>query len=121
MAKGRQAGRVSEKTGTATAGATAGGGHVALRVSPKQLTPNEVVAYNLHRARNMRGWTQEQAAERLEPFLGKRWSKASFSAAERSVTSDRAREFTVDELVAFARCFDLPPRWFMTLPPETRE
>lgn len=51
---------------------------------PLTLTPNRVVAYNLARARSLRGWTQEQAAERLEPFLGVRWSKATFSAAERS-------------------------------------
>src|SRR5215207_10252431 len=101
MAEGRQAGRVFEKTGTFTAGAAiAAGGYVTVRVAPEVLTPNQLVAYNLHRARIMRGWTQEEAAEQLEPFLGKRWSKASFSAAERSVTGDRAREFTVDELVA---------------------
>jgi transcriptional regulator with XRE-family HTH domain len=85
------------------------------------LTPNQLVAYNLQRARTMRGWTQEQAAERLEPFIGKRWSKASWSSAERSVTGERPREFTADELIAFARCFELPPPWFLSLPLETKE
>ena len=48
-----------------------------------QLTPNQIVAYNLAQARVMKGWTQEQAAEELELYLGVRWSKASFSS-ERS-------------------------------------
>jgi len=81
------------------------------------LTPNQIVAENLYRARILRGWTQEQAAEVLEPYLGVRWSKATFSAAERSVSRrDRIREFTADELVAFSRAFLLPIPWFF-LPP----
>ncbi len=81
-----------------------------------KLTPNQVVAYNLMAARALRGWTQEQAAEKLEPYLGTRWSKATFSAAERSVSGERIREFTADELFAFTRGFDLPLWWFF-LPP----
>jgi hypothetical protein len=81
------------------------------------LTPNQVVAYNLAQARMLKGWTQEEAAEALEPFLGRRWSKASFSSAERSVDSDRVRQFDADEIVAFARAFDLPVSWFFLPPP----
>jgi transcriptional regulator with XRE-family HTH domain len=77
------------------------------------LTGNQLVAQNLRLARELRGLTQEQAAERLEPFLGARWSKATFSAAERSaVEGTRAREFSADELLAFANAFDLPLFWF---------
>lgn len=81
------------------------------------LTPNQVVAYNLAQARLLRGWTQEEAAAALEPHVGKRWSKATFSAAERSVAGDRVRQFDADEIVAFARAFALPVSWFFLPPP----
>jgi len=81
------------------------------------LTPNQVVAYNLAQARLLRGWTQDQASEALEPHVGKRWSRATFSAAERSVDGDRVRQFDADEIVAFARAFDLPVSWFFLPPP----
>lgn len=81
------------------------------------LTPNQVVGYNLARARELKGWTQDQAAEALEPYLGVRWSKASFSQAERSVAGGFVRNFTADEIVAFARAFDQPVTWFFMPPP----
>jgi len=84
---------------------------------PPALTPNQVVAYNLHRARTLRQWTQEEAAEALEQHLGKLWSKAVFSAAERSVDGQRIRPFDADELVAFARAFELPLLYFLMPPP----
>ena len=80
------------------------------------LTANQVVAYNLAQARDQKGWTQEEAADALAPHLGRRWSRASFSAAERSVDGDRVRMFDADEIVAFARTFDLPVSWFF-MPP----
>ena len=82
-------------------------------------TPNQVVAYNLWRARSIHGWSQEQAAERLEPYLGERWSRAVFSAAERSVAGKRVRQFSADDLVAFAAGFDLPIDFFFWPPPES--
>ncbi len=85
------------------------------------LTPNQVVAYNLAQARLLRGWTQEEAAAALEPHVGKRWSKATFSAAERSVAGDRVRQFDADEIVAFARAFGLPVSWFFLPPPPWAE
>lgn len=81
------------------------------------LTPNQIVAFNLAEARLWRNWTQEEAAEALEPYLGVRWSKGSFSAAERSVDGGRVRQFSADEIVAFARAFDLPVGWFFLPPP----
>lgn len=84
------------------------------------LTPNQIVAFNLYRARALRGWTQQEAAERLEKYLGTRWSKASFSAAERSVAGERVRQFSADEITAFAIAFDLPIGWFF-LPPGASE
>ena len=81
------------------------------------LTPNQVIAYNLAQARTDKGWTQDEACEALEPYLGSRWSKASYSAAERSVDGNRIRQFDADEIVAFARAFELPVTWFFMPPP----
>lgn len=80
------------------------------------LTPNQVVALNLPRARMVRGWTQEQAAEALAPYLGTKWSVANFSAIERSVDGGRIRQFTADELFALSRAFRLPIGFFLTPP-----
>lgn len=82
-------------------------------------TPNQVVAYNLARAREHRGWTQKEAAERLQAHLGgKPWSVTAWSAAERSVGGERVRQFDADELIAFARTFDLPITFFLLPPPD---
>ena len=81
------------------------------------LTPNQIVAYNLAQARAWKGWTQQEAAAELEPYLGTRWSKASMSAAERSVDGQRVRQFSADELVAFSRCFGVPVGFFFLPPP----
>jgi transcriptional regulator with XRE-family HTH domain len=79
-------------------------------------TPNQIVAHNIAKARLLRGWTQDQAAEACAPYLGARLSPASWSALERSVDGGRIREITADELVAFARAFDLPIGFFLTPP-----
>ena len=36
------------------------------------MTPNQIVALNVARARALRGWTQEQAAEALAPLPGRK-------------------------------------------------
>ena len=79
-------------------------------------TPNQIVAHNITRARLLRGWTQDQAAEACELYLGTRLSTASWSALERSVDGTRIRQIDADELVAFARAFDLPVGFFLTPP-----
>jgi hypothetical protein len=79
-------------------------------------TPNQIVAHNIAKARLLRGWTQDQAAAACAPYLGARLSPASWSALERSVDGGRIREITADELVAFARAFDLPIGFFLTPP-----
>jgi transcriptional regulator with XRE-family HTH domain len=81
------------------------------------LSPNQVVAFNLARAREHKGWTQDEAAEALAPYLGTRWSKASVSQAERSIAGKFIRNFDADEIVAFARAFELPVGWFFLPPP----
>src|SRR5436190_4364372 len=72
------------------------------------MSPNQVVAYNLAQARAWKNWTQDEAADALASFLGTRWSKASFSQAERSVGGKFVRNFSADEFIAFARAFELP-------------
>lgn len=87
---------------------------------PKTADLNEVVAFNFRAARELRGWTQEEAAARLEPLLGQRLPQASISAIERAYESDRRREFDAQELLAFALAFDLPLIWFLLPPPGDR-
>lgn len=82
-----------------------------------RMTANQVVAYNLRVARTYRGLNQEEAAERLEPYLGTRWSRATFSNAERSIDGKRIKQFSADEIVAFSLAFELPIAWFF-VPPE---
>src|SRR5438270_2437306 len=83
------------------------------------LPPAEFVALNLFEARRLRGWTQQEAAERLTPYLKNRWTKSTLSAAEKSGQEGKKwRDFNARELVAFSRVFQLPVAWFF-LPPET--
>jgi transcriptional regulator with XRE-family HTH domain len=85
------------------------------------LDANQVVAYNFRAARELRGWTQDHVAYLLAQHLGQQLPKASISAIERSVDSDRRREFDAQELVAFALTFDLPIVWFLLPPPGAEE
>ncbi|MEU9285999.1 hypothetical protein AB0D57_15045 [Streptomyces sp. NPDC048275] len=78
---------------------------------------NEVVAYNMTRARKERGWTQQNVAERLQRYTGRQWSNASISAAERSWQGGRSRKFDANELVALSVIFDYPVAYFL-LPPD---
>jgi len=88
------------------------------KLLPRTWTPNQVVAHNLTRARLLRGWTQEQAAAALAPYLGAKLSVPSFSAIERSVAGTRVKQFTADELIALSRAFELPLGWWFTPPDE---
>jgi hypothetical protein len=85
--------------------------------TPHTLNVNQVVAYNVARARRDRGWTQVETSERLAPFLGYRLHQAGVSAIERTYDSERRRNIDVADVVAFARCFDLPIGWFFLPPP----
>ncbi|MGH9122752.1 MAG: helix-turn-helix domain-containing protein, partial [Acidimicrobiales bacterium] len=81
------------------------------------MSANQIVAFNLALARSWRRWTQEEAAAAIEPYLGVRWSKASVSQAERSVNGNFVRNFSADEIVAFAQAFEVPVTWFFMPPP----
>jgi hypothetical protein len=79
-------------------------------------TPNQVVASRIADARMIRGMTQEEAADALAPYIGARWSGATFSIVERSVDGKRIRQFTADDLLALSRAFDLPIGFFLSPP-----
>jgi transcriptional regulator with XRE-family HTH domain len=78
---------------------------------------NEIVAYNFRRARELRGLTQDEAADRLAPFLGTRLKQAAVSGIEGAYGGAKRREFDAQELLAFACGFDLPIIWFLIPPP----
>lgn len=85
------------------------------------MTPNQIVAANLRRARRLRDeMTQDEAAKLLEPYLGERWTRARWSQAERSIVGKRVRPFSADEVAAFSQAFDLPVPWFL-MPPAPEE
>ena len=87
-------------------------------VDPRpQVDLNQVVAFNVRAARELRGWTQEEFAERLERYLGTRLTQSSMSAIERAWDGDRRRQFDAHELLIFAMVFDLSMIWFL-LPPK---
>jgi len=85
---------------------------------PSEIDLNQVVAYNIREVRQLRGWTQEELAERLEPYLGQRLSQAGVSAIERAWDGERRREFDAHELLMYAMVFDLPIIWFLLPPPD---
>ena len=92
-----------------------------LPAPPKVLDANQVVAYNFRAARKLRGWTQEEAARRLAPYLGQVLPKASISGIERSFDGERRRNFDAQELVAISLAFDLPVVWFLLPPPSAAD
>jgi transcriptional regulator with XRE-family HTH domain len=83
----------------------------------RRWTASQVVAHNLARARELRGLTQTEVAQRLSRFTGSKWSQTTVAQAEGSIGGQRVRQFTANELVALARTFDLPVLFFF-MPPD---
>lgn len=83
----------------------------------RRWTASQVVAHNVTRARELRGLTQVEVAERLSRFTGTKWTQATVAQAEGSVGGQRVRQFTANELVALARTFDLSILFFF-MPPD---
>ena len=82
--------------------------------APKgSLSTNQVVAANLRLARERSGMTQTALAEKLSDLTGRTYSKATISAMERSADKGQKRLFDVQELLEFARLFELPMGWFL--------
>ncbi|MGW1609447.1 helix-turn-helix domain-containing protein [Streptomyces sp. NPDC002285] len=81
------------------------------------MTMNQVVAYNIAYFRTAQDLTQEDLGKRLEKITGKRWSKATMSAVERSWDGARIRTFDADDLLAFSQALEVPVTAFL-LPPQ---
>jgi transcriptional regulator with XRE-family HTH domain len=78
----------------------------------RTIDANQIVGANFRLARELKGWTQEEAARKLAPYLGQLLPKASISAIERVLDRERRRVFNAQELLAFAAAFDVPMWWF---------
>ena len=77
----------------------------------RTMSPNQIVAYNVAKARLRRGWTQEEAAEALAPYLGTRLSSpASPPSSGPPRTPTRVKVFSADELLALSRGLRPPHR-----------
>lgn len=87
---------------------------------PRTVTANQLVAYNLRRARELRRLTQQQLAERLGELTDGQWTKTSVSAAETSWTHGETRLFDATLLLALSRALELPLAWFL-MPPDVDE
>ena len=78
-------------------------------------TPNQIVAYNLRRARLNHNWTQADVAEKLGI------SRANYTLIETSYQrEERIRNHSADDLLRYAEIFDLPVIYFL-LPPLIRD
>ena len=81
------------------------------------LTLDQVVSYNLRRARELRGWTQAEAAGRVSEHLGRSWSEQVYGDAERAYRNPkRVKVFTGEEMLALALAFERPLSSFYALP-----
>ena len=80
----------------------------------REVTINRLVGFNMRWFRERAGVTQSELGERLGG-----WSKVVVSAAERSWTSDRVRQFTGDEIVAVAGALGVPVIALLLPPPDS--
>jgi hypothetical protein len=78
------------------------------------VTPDELVSLNLLRARELRGWTQQEAAAQISKHLGKDWSIPVYAAAERAHRTTRTKTFSATELVSTPNGFTLDPHQLKT-------
>jgi hypothetical protein len=72
-----------------------------------EVSPNQIIAFNLEKWRTQRGWTVPDTATKLGKLLGRRISQASYWAMERSVNGRRPKRFDADEIFAIARMFGI--------------
>lgn len=83
-------------------------------------TPNQIVAYNLARIRDEKGWNQDEVVTRLADY-GVSITRANYSLMETSwKREDRIRNFDADLIAALAAVFEVPVLWFY-LPPDDDE
>lgn len=80
----------------------------------REITPNQAVAWNMTYFRRVAGLSQQELGDRLG------WSKTVVSAAERSWTSTRIRQFTADDMTAVATALGIPFAALLIPPPSAR-
>ncbi|MGH9033632.1 MAG: helix-turn-helix domain-containing protein [Acidimicrobiia bacterium] len=86
--------------------------------APTSLDLNAVVAFNVRAIRLVRGWTQDQVAERLAEFTGHRLPQASISQMERSFVDRECRRlFNAQDLYLLSKVFEVPIVYFFLPPP----
>lgn len=75
----------------------------------REITVNQVIAYNMAYFRKAAGLKQEELGERLAGWVTDGpWSKAAVSAAERSWDGKRIRQFDADLIYGLAKALMLP-------------
>jgi hypothetical protein len=75
-----------------------------------------VVAINVEEARRHKVWSQSQTVQQLARF-GLKWSRANYAMAiATTAKGTRIREFSADELIAFAQTFQVAV-WTLFIPP----
>jgi transcriptional regulator with XRE-family HTH domain len=77
------------------------------RTEPAFRSVNQVVAWNMARLREARGWKQVELAEKLTEIKAEKWTAATVGAAERSWSTERVRRFDANDLAALAHIFDV--------------
>jgi hypothetical protein len=79
----------------------------------------QVIAYNLRRAREYRGFTQAALGAELEEVTGNKWSAVTVGHAESGwgEKPGRIRRFDANEIVAFSWVLKVPIPWFFLPPP----
>ena len=87
---------------------------------PEPLTASAIVALNVRRIREERGWSQAQAGERLERVTGRPWSVATVSAVERGWERGPERAFGVNEVDKISLAFGVSLLELL-LPPSKQE
>jgi transcriptional regulator with XRE-family HTH domain len=87
---------------------------------PEPLTASAIVALNVRRIREERGWSQAQAGERLERVTGRPWSVATVSAVERGWERGPERAFGVNEVDKISLAFGVSLLELL-LPPSKEE
>jgi transcriptional regulator with XRE-family HTH domain len=84
----------------------------------RQVSADQLVAFNMATYRKTLGLTQEDLAQLLEWHTGRPWSKASVSAAERSFDGDRTKYFSAEQLLALAASLDVSVSALLLPPPD---
>ena len=77
---------------------------------------SQIVAHNMTKARELRGMSQADVADRMARHTESKWTSTSVAQAEGSVAGQRIRAFTAVELYALARTFNLPVLYFLAPP-----